>query len=578
MPASGRSRAARRWRRRRTGRRSGPRPRRSARAGAARRVFTETLSAPASSRSRTCATSLTPPPTVTGTSTCSAARSTASQQRAPVLVAGGDVEPDDLVGALLGVAHGGLDRVAAVAQVDEVDALDDAPARDVEAGDDAPTQHRPTAATARSACAGRGPSARGGTACRPRAARRRGSRSRRCSTAVRASTTSSGASVDGVGVREVAGRGQPGAERVVGRGGLDVVPAHVRQAARAVEPRDRARQQPEAGHVALAGALEQSCRPDADAEQAGAAGASAASIAGTRPRACERRHGAARPRRRPGITTSARAAHARRGRRSPRTLRADALEGGAQRAQVARAVVDQHDAHRTPLVLETPSRARGRAATAWRSASASALNAASTTWWSSLAARRHVQADARAAREGVEEVGEQARRARRRCARSRSPRSMPATPRPERSTVACAERLVERRAGSRRSGTARRGRRARRRALRRARSRSPRRCGARPPRGRPRSVRSRSSMRPERERREHVVEEARGPVRDARPCRCRRARARQVDARLARGAPRERRRAVLAGEAAACRRGPSPPAELGQRAHAGGRWPRGVRR
>ena len=53
----------------------------------------------------------------------------------------------DLVGALLGVAQRGLDGLAAVAQVDEVDALDDAAAGDVEARDDALTQHRRPSAT-----------------------------------------------------------------------------------------------------------------------------------------------------------------------------------------------------------------------------------------------------------------------------------------------------------------------------------------------------------------------------------------------------------------------------------------------
>src|SRR3989344_2835348 len=68
-----------------------------------------TLSAPALSRRRTSATVRTPPP---------------------------------LVGALLVVARGDLDRVTGVAQLDEVDALDDPPARHVQAGDDAFGQHQ----------------------------------------------------------------------------------------------------------------------------------------------------------------------------------------------------------------------------------------------------------------------------------------------------------------------------------------------------------------------------------------------------------------------------------------------------
>ena len=52
-----------------------------------------------------------------------------------------DVEEGQLVGALLVVALRDLDRVAGVAQADEVDALDDAAVLDVEAGDDALGQH-----------------------------------------------------------------------------------------------------------------------------------------------------------------------------------------------------------------------------------------------------------------------------------------------------------------------------------------------------------------------------------------------------------------------------------------------------
>ncbi len=42
---------------------------------------------------------------------------------------GGDVEEGDLVGALLVVATGDFDRVAGIAQLDEIDALDDAASR-----------------------------------------------------------------------------------------------------------------------------------------------------------------------------------------------------------------------------------------------------------------------------------------------------------------------------------------------------------------------------------------------------------------------------------------------------------------
>ena len=53
-----------------------------------------------------------------------------------VLDAGLDVEERELVGALLVVPARDLDRIAGIAQVDEIDALDHAAVRDVEAGDD----------------------------------------------------------------------------------------------------------------------------------------------------------------------------------------------------------------------------------------------------------------------------------------------------------------------------------------------------------------------------------------------------------------------------------------------------------
>ena len=58
-------------------------------------------------------------------------------QQPALFHAGPDVEERELVGALLVVPARDLDRIAGVAQVDEVDALDDAAVRDVEAGDDA---------------------------------------------------------------------------------------------------------------------------------------------------------------------------------------------------------------------------------------------------------------------------------------------------------------------------------------------------------------------------------------------------------------------------------------------------------
>ncbi len=59
-----------------------------------------------------------------------------------LLVRGGDVEEDDLVGPLVLVAHRQLHRVAGIAQVHELHALDHAALVHVEAGDHASQQHQ----------------------------------------------------------------------------------------------------------------------------------------------------------------------------------------------------------------------------------------------------------------------------------------------------------------------------------------------------------------------------------------------------------------------------------------------------
>jgi hypothetical protein len=64
----------------------------------------------------------------------------ATERRPPPTVSG-DVEKDQLVGALGVIGLGGLDGVAGVAQLDELHALDDASGVDVEAGDDAAGEH-----------------------------------------------------------------------------------------------------------------------------------------------------------------------------------------------------------------------------------------------------------------------------------------------------------------------------------------------------------------------------------------------------------------------------------------------------
>ena len=78
-----------------------------------------------------------PPPTVNGMKTCSAVRVHDVDHRVATVGRRGDVEEDQLVGALAVVARGQLDRIAGVAEVDEVDALHHAAVGDVEARDDA---------------------------------------------------------------------------------------------------------------------------------------------------------------------------------------------------------------------------------------------------------------------------------------------------------------------------------------------------------------------------------------------------------------------------------------------------------
>src|SRR5690606_28617533 len=63
------------------------------------------------------------------------------EQDRPRLMARGDVEKHQFVGALLVVLARDLDRVAGVLHVLEADALDHAAAVDVEAGDDAFGEH-----------------------------------------------------------------------------------------------------------------------------------------------------------------------------------------------------------------------------------------------------------------------------------------------------------------------------------------------------------------------------------------------------------------------------------------------------
>ena len=110
--------------------------------------LTETLSAPASSTAWASSTERTPPPMVKGMKTSSAQRRASCGHGLALLVRGRYVEEDDLVGSLLLVAHGQLDRVPGVAQVHELHALDHAPLVHVEAGDHASQQHQSPSSSA----------------------------------------------------------------------------------------------------------------------------------------------------------------------------------------------------------------------------------------------------------------------------------------------------------------------------------------------------------------------------------------------------------------------------------------------
>src|SRR5690606_16690340 len=63
------------------------------------------------------------------------------EQRPARLVGGGDVQEGDLIGAGGVVAPGALDRIASVANIDEIYAFDDASVADIEAGNEAFGQH-----------------------------------------------------------------------------------------------------------------------------------------------------------------------------------------------------------------------------------------------------------------------------------------------------------------------------------------------------------------------------------------------------------------------------------------------------
>ena len=74
------------------------------------------------------------------------------QDQVAFVARGRDVQERDLVGTLVVVARSDLDRITRVAQLDELDALDDAPAGDVQARDDAFGEGHEDSSSAR-ACA-----------------------------------------------------------------------------------------------------------------------------------------------------------------------------------------------------------------------------------------------------------------------------------------------------------------------------------------------------------------------------------------------------------------------------------------
>ncbi len=105
-------------------------------------VLIETLSAPASSRLRMSLSARTPPPTVSGMKQASAVRGHGVEQDSPRLVARGDVEKAEFVGAGSVIGLGGCDGVSGIHEVQELHAFHDAAVLDVEAGDEADLQHQ----------------------------------------------------------------------------------------------------------------------------------------------------------------------------------------------------------------------------------------------------------------------------------------------------------------------------------------------------------------------------------------------------------------------------------------------------
>ena len=115
---------------------SGDKPRRATAA-----VLIETLSAPDASSLRMSSTLRTPPPTVSGMKQASRGAPHHVENDVALLVAGGDVEEGELVGARGVIGDRRCDRIAGVAQLEELHAFDDSAVLDVETGNDADFEH-----------------------------------------------------------------------------------------------------------------------------------------------------------------------------------------------------------------------------------------------------------------------------------------------------------------------------------------------------------------------------------------------------------------------------------------------------
>ena len=91
----------------------------------------------------------TPPPTVSGMKARLGGALHHVEHDVAVLVARGDVEKGEFVGAGLVIGDRRFDRIAGIAQIDEVDAFDDPAVFHVQAGNDADFEHAQAASAER---------------------------------------------------------------------------------------------------------------------------------------------------------------------------------------------------------------------------------------------------------------------------------------------------------------------------------------------------------------------------------------------------------------------------------------------